>query len=975
MRLDISSTRVLTVEGDVVATMTGAGATTAAINLTNTAQMDVAGDVSLTRSNTDANPNLDIQLRDDCVMNITGDLSLDMSAGDDVYVDMEDNADLNVTGNVTMTQSGGDEVAFILDDASTCDITGTFTINQSGGDDMRVNLNNNSGTTCTFTVTGASSINKTGGDDISLRSAGANSDLSLNGAITIDCPSAADTEDLIFDANDGDINLAAVTASRSVDMGEIDFDLDGGDITVASLNVTSAGTVNGAASVTIDCDQASNFTCTGNLTVDMTGGGDFRIGLNRNAGTTAQFNCGGSLAVTMSGGDDLTFYAYQNSFLNVSGNLTVTQSGGDQFLWEHQDDGTSDIDGNVVYNHSNGGNTTISIQAASTALLNIDGSMTINNTGGGDEIVMDLDGGDMVVDQGLFMTVSGAGTTEDIDLEMDGDAALAVGNGITATLSGGDDIEIDLGNNSAGATASITVGGPITLTQNVATAGHLVRLLAYDNCTVTSRGLNLTHGNVGGDLMLVHLDNSAVMTIGGDIDMAALGSGDIEIRADNTSELRITGNFDRTPSAFGELDMATTATLEFFGSTQTQVFPQDAGGGGDSFDYGIVEINNTFGTSPQITMEGNATVHGSIVFMDGIVSSGAANLLIIDDDAGQSGASDDSHVDGLMRKAGDDAFEFPVGDAGIWAPIEISAPPAAVNFDAEYFFANHVDASVLAPLAYRSSIEYWTLDPDAATSADVTLHWKDATRSGINSFTADLVVAHYDGADWESYGQNAMLAANPGSVTTNGVTVFSPFTFGSLSSNININPLPIELLSFDAHANGEVVDLSWSTASEVNNDYFVVERSADGQTFEPIIQVDGAGNSAAIIDYFDIDRQPLSGLSYYRLKQVDFDGAFTYSGIVPVMMTDGSSTSVDIFPNPVSHETGQVNLLLSGFEGEEVLVVLRDIAGREFYSKVEVLQSGEELRVMPITHDIPAGVYLVIASSNNSIYSKRLVVE
>ncbi|MBK9423627.1 MAG: hypothetical protein IPN54_05800 [Bacteroidetes bacterium] len=86
-------------------------------------------------------------------------------------------------------------------------------------------------------------------------------------------------------------------------------------------------------------------------------------------------------------------------------------------------------------------------------------------------------------------------------------------------------------------------------------------------------------------------------------------------------------------------------------------------------------------------------------------------------------------------------------------------------------------------------------------------------------------------------------------------------------------PLPVELLYFNAFKYNEQVKVEWVTATEINNDYYIVERSSDGTDFEMVEVVPGAGNSNFLINYFIFDKDPFSGKSYYRLKQVDFDGA------------------------------------------------------------------------------------------------------
>ena len=172
-----------------------------------------------------------------------------------------------------------------------------------------------------------------------------------------------------------------------------------------------------------------------------------------------------------------------------------------------------------------------------------------------------------------------------------------------------------------------------------------------------------------------------------------------------------------------------------------------------------------------------------------------------------------------------------------------------------------------------------------------------------------------------------------------------------------------------------LIQINWITASETNNSHFEIQRSSDGLNFETIIRCQGAGNSSMYISYLEIDNNPLEGISYYRLKQVDYDGAAEVFSMVPVKCLAEKEPAISLFPNPVSKDAKQVNLLLEGFEGEEVLVILRDITGKEIASKVRIVKSGYEIHAYPLDVEINAGNYIVTASSNNSIYSKVLIID
>jgi len=109
--------------------------------------------------------------------------------------------------------------------------------------------------------------------------------------------------------------------------------------------------------------------------------------------------------------------------------------------------------------------------------------------------------------------------------------------------------------------------------------------------------------------------------------------------------------------------------------------------------------------------------------------------------------------------------------------------------------------------------------------------------------------------------------------------------------------LPVELLHFHANPTNGQVALNWATASEVNNDYFTVERSADKENWEEVVRLDGNGSTNTMNQYSTMDPKPLIGTSYYRLKQTDTNGEYSHSHVVPVTFL---SEELEIYPNPTS---------------------------------------------------------------------------
>ena len=272
-----------------------------------------------------------------------------------------------------------------------------------------------------------------------------------------------------------------------------------------------------------------------------------------------------------------------------------------------------------------------------------------------------------------------------------------------------------------------------------------------------------------------------------------------------------------------------------------------------------------------------------------------------------------------------------------------------------------------------SLIEYWTLD-QAVNNDDVqvTLFWEDASRSDIVDFTTnDLRVARYDGADWTDEGQASITMSDTGDVTSNVVATYSPFTFGSLNA---INPLPVELLDFSVNPQEGWVEINWSTASETNNDFFSVERSSDGLNFEQLLDVKGAGDSDKITNYQASDERPLFGLSYYRLKQTDFDGQFEYSPVVSVFMAGTDDLSVTLSPNPSPDR--QFNLELLGVsESRQAIITLRDVAGGTFLEQEVMLAPDQKQIGLNPNTDLPPGIYIINVYLGNRNFTGKLIVQ
>jgi len=399
--------------------------------------------------------------------------------------------------------------------------------------------------------------------------------------------------------------------------------------------------------------------------------------------------------------------------------------------------------------------------------------------------------------------------------------------------------------------------------------------------------------------------------------------------------------------------------------------------GTGTYNLSDLTIINSFATNAAVVLNKDVNVAGVLTLTLGIVYTTTTNILALGTSATSTSGSANSFVSGPMSKAGTANFVFPVGKGIRWRRAGISNVSANSTYRVEYFDTPYSNLTpVNAPLNNVSQLEYWQIDRTVgAGNANITLYWENASTSGITD-CPDLTIARWNGASWDERPGTASgtcSGTGAGTVLTNSaITAFSPFTFGSKSSSIN--PLPVELLTFEAKPNGNVVDLLWITASERNNNYFTIEKTKDFLNIEQVSIIDGAGNSSLPINYQTIDLSPYKGISYYRLKQTDYNGDFKTFPFVAVEFKSTNEFSFDVYPNPTSGE--KLNLKLNSEIGQEVLVVVYDITGKENYSKVLITDTeGESVYAVDPSNKLSSGIYTITATSNQSIYSKRLIVK
>jgi len=369
-------------------------------------------------------------------------------------------------------------------------------------------------------------------------------------------------------------------------------------------------------------------------------------------------------------------------------------------------------------------------------------------------------------------------------------------------------------------------------------------------------------------------------------------------------------------------------------------------------------------TNPITISAGTHQIGGALTFSSGIVNQNATLQFL--NGSTTTGASNTSYINGEVTKIGTNAFTFPVGAGNLYRPIAISSPGTSTTFTAQYVNTNpnalYPNAQRAVTLDHVSGAEYWLLNRTAGTAnVNVTLSW--GSNSGGVGNLSSLRVAAWNGSIWTDQGNSATTGnTSAGTVTSNVSSVYGPYTLATID---NSNPLPVVLSDFNCQLISNYVEVRWSTQSEVNSDYFDVERSENGINFYPIERVTAAGNSLTRKSYSIRDYNVAPGFAYYRLKQVDRDNSFTYYQVC-VTEVPNDNNERTLHPNPASTFTA-FNL-----KGKELisLTVMNSI-GETMNCSHSV--SGGKV-IVNLTSLVP-GVYIVETNISGEIQKLKLVIQ
>lgn len=342
-----------------------------------------------------------------------------------------------------------------------------------------------------------------------------------------------------------------------------------------------------------------------------------------------------------------------------------------------------------------------------------------------------------------------------------------------------------------------------------------------------------------------------------------------------------------------------------------------------------------------------------------------------------------NYINGTVKTTGKNNYIIPVGyrqgQENHYGQVFLdnSSGSASDEFTITYTYDTPPNRSEFntgdGGLQTLSNLEYWKISRISNTSTpDITLHWDDNDdgTSGVND-PSNIEIAHWDSVNgsWESFGQNSSDGnGSNGSVTIENVDDFSIFTLGSTS---NTDPLPVELLSFYGYAEKEHKIIRWSTASEQNNDFFTLEKSLNGEEFEVVTTITGAGNSNEIVNYKASDNEVDQEITYYRLKQTDYDGQYTYSEIISVKQEAGETDEMTV---NYWCEQNKLKMEINQLDPGGLGIEMYDMAGNRIRKEKYQTRQNAKFVQWDISH-LNSGIYLIKVLNNQNASEHKLMVQ
>lgn len=818
------------------------------------------------------------------------------------------------------------------------------------------------------------------------------------GSLTLNC------ENLNFNGGTMVLYNAISNSAKTV---EVNVNTDLNVTFRASTDICALIGLAGSNDALLDLNIAGNFVVTGNYanawflsststgmediqiggTLMVTGGNVFFVG--KESGLTNNHNITTAIDgdIDIQGGNTRLSTGSGSAVITVGGNLSI--SIGTLTLKHKTGSGQLTVTGN--YTQSGG---TFNIHTQNAAVTDVS-TVTVNDdfimTGG----TFNFDNRQAATDLAEhILYINGSHYT------LDGSAIITHANDLTTNFIFGHIYFSKTGT---------TVYKRNTSTNEIRHVKYMINSGTTVNATLSSEGFQMTSVGTSSQTYNICLNVYGTLDMGDQVLSARQYTGYYaRVTVRNNGRYRTShsgglysGDISRSSSINGYMfgsnrvayNLEANSIVEYYGAATTMITGIPNGvANGTSQKYGFLEINFT-GTAGSTWVYPETS--GEVFIRSGLIlTAGEFNL---DDDhvtdtggreiTVESGATI-TRTSGFIRSETEDGsgkvlwdiasngtYVIPFGyDASNYIPVtyqqtsgttgmlESSTYRSAADNQPYPPSVTHVrDVNGVDNSAYTVDRFWFIYAPGAATSS-ITCSVVASESSGILSPRAQL---------WEPGTQGwfppAGTQSNPTGTTTQaaGLTSFSGWWTLAAASN----PLPVELIRFDVIRQSDKVSLHWTTATEINNDYFTVERSADGLQFSELSVIDGAGNSVTPIDYVIDDLHPLKGINYYRLKQTDFDGNFSYSPVKTVVFNDHQEWA--LYPNPATN-SDFVELVLPVEDHYRIYVT--DLSGRNVSE--HQIDASDRLSVkLPVREYFKKeGIYMMTISGNTNHWSTKVII-
>ncbi len=566
--------------------------------------------------------------------------------------------------------------------------------------------------------------------------------------------------------------------------------------------------------------------------------------------------------------------------------------------------------------------------------------------------------GYLQIDAGAFLSMSPGGTLA-IYGDMINEGGFDAGNE-TVVFGANTLILNDLTLNHVVITGTlIAPSGTLAVTGNWENNGTFI----HNNGTLNFSGIDTIKGNAESNFYSVVINGTLVAS---------------------PLNIRVAGNWSND----GVFDH-NNGTISFNGDLN-----QDLGGANTTYFYNMV-IDKS---SSEVILDNNTGISNEMQLLNGFCRLNAFRLTIENPSPAAITRSNGFIISETVPDLGYSYLQWNVGiTSGVYLFPFVSSDGIYVPFIFDITGAGSDPSGVLAVATYNTNPtnnpypsgvtnindsagsdnsvntvdRYWVITPlgySVNPVATVTFTVTPAEAATISN----LKVQHWNGVSWDSPLIGDSMTAN--CVRLPGISSFSPFTLSGQAV-----ALPTELISFEARRLNEEVQLHWVTATETNNAFFSVERTF-GNTpsdFAGLSVINGAGNASSVNQYSFVDNNIPAvipgGEILYRLKQTDFNGKEKYSGVVKVKMLNDLSKNIEVYPNP--SDGRDIHIAFEQKTAGIVLVVIKDMSGREAFTKLIPLYNNEDgVIAVNASPELVPGIYFVVASSDNNIYQQKLVV-